>query len=170
MGGIDRFSNLPAHVRGNKAYLKPSTAADATFLASSIIDRAEYGEYPDSLLIMVPVAFTSASGATGATNTLAIQVYDDTASAMGTEATYGSAYSYVYTWVADGANGGIHVYQVDITNANRYVRVKAKLTESGTITVSAQSLAIAVACCGLKEVPSDAYVAAGYQTTSEPTA
>ena len=52
----------------------------------------------------------------------------------------------------------------------RYLHlIKAKLTESGTITISSQSLSIAAACAANPRVDA-AYTDAGYESTTEPTA
>jgi hypothetical protein len=148
---------------------KPQTAADATAVVTEIYDRhAAAMQNPQSCMVVCAVAFTSASGASGATNTLLLEMYHDTASNMATEASLDSD-SYVYTWAANGANDGVHVLPVNLKGANRYLRAKATLTESGTITISSQSLGIAVVFGGMETEPSSSFAAAGYEETTEPS-
>ena len=73
----------------------------------------------------------------------------------------------MYTWAADGDNDGVHVLPVDLRGAKRYLRVQAKLTEAGTITISAQQIASCAVFAGMKSQPSSTYAAAGYEETTE---
>jgi hypothetical protein len=148
---------------------KPQTATDATAVVSEIYDRLSSDmRTPQSCMVVCALAFTSASGASGATNTLLLELYHDTASNMATEAALDTD-TYVYTWAADGANHGVHVLPVNLKGANRYLRAKATLTESGTITISSQSLATCVVFAGMLNQPSSTYAAAGYEETTEPS-
>lgn len=159
------MTDLGAHTLANEGFAKPQTAADATAVVGAIVDRQGY----DSALVIAAVAFTSASGASGAKNTLSLQCFHDSAAAMGSESALKSD-SYVYTWANDGANSGVHVLPVDLQSAERYIRGKATLTESGTITISAQSVAIVVVLGGAQVAPPSGYAAAGYESTTEPSA
>lgn len=149
---------------GHQGFAKNQTAADGTYIAGAEIDRVTYPA--QSALVLCHVAFTSASGASGAKNTLTLALFDDTVTGMASEAVHDSD-TYVYTWAADGANYGIHCLPVDLQSANRYIRAKAKLTESGTITISSQTIALAVVLGGLQVAPGSGYVAAGYENTTE---
>jgi len=148
---------------------KPQTMTDATYIVSEIYDRlAAAMRNPQSCIVVAAVAFTSSSGASGGKNTLTLALFDDTASDCSTEAVYDSD-TYEYTWVADGANHGVHVLPVNLKEANRYLRAKVKLTEAGTITIADQSGTVFVIFGGMLQEPSSTFAAAGYEETTEPT-
>jgi len=151
----------------DQGHAKPQTAADDTYINGAEIDRASYPA--ESALVIAAVAFTTASGQSGASNTLTLAMYHDTVTGMGTEAALDSD-TYAYTWADDGANHGVHVLPVNLEAANRFVRAKAKLTKGGTVTISSQSLGIVVVLGGLQVAPGSGYAEAGYETTTEPVA
>jgi hypothetical protein len=161
-------TDLGAQVVADEGYAKPQTMSDATYINGAEIDRAgAAGTYYDSAVGIFNFAFTSSSGASGGKVTVTLQWYDDTATGMGTEATYGDAYTYEYTWAADGANSGVHVYPIELRGANRYVRLKAKQTKAGTITVSGATGSIAVVLSGMSIIPDAAHSDSGYESTTE---
>jgi len=161
-----------AKVIADNGFAKPQTLTDATFIAGAIIDTIPEGmQRVDQILALFSLAFTSSSGAAGATVIANITTYHDTASDMSGEAALtGGAYSKTFTWVADGANYGILAIPVSLAAANRYVRVKAKITESGTITVGTPLGCIAVVSGGLHVMPDSGYTSTGYSNITEPTA
>ena len=59
---------------------------------------------------------------------------------------------------------------LDLSLAEKYVRVCAKLTKGGTVTISLQEVAATLLLSGLDNVPSPAYDADGYAVTVEPAA
>jgi hypothetical protein len=149
--------------------VKPQTMTDATAIVTEIYDRlAASMQNPQSCMVICALAFTSSSGASGGKNTLSLELYHDTASNMATEASLDSD-SYEYTWVADGANDGVHCMPVNLKGANRYLRAKATLTEAGTITIASQSGTVLVVFGGMDQQPSSSYAAAGYEETTEPS-
>ena len=158
-----------ANVIGKQS-AKPQTMADATALVGAIFDRLDAGlRSPQSMVVQSIMAFTTASGDATGRNTLLVEVYHDTASDMSTEALLDSD-TYVFVWAADGANSFAHFLPVNLKGANRYVRVKMTLTESGTVTTSAWVGGHSVMFGGMDKQPSDDLAAAGYEETTEPSA
>jgi len=147
---------------------KPQTAADDTFIAGAIIDLQATG-YPKSGLAWVNLAFTTASGQAGAKQTLTLKVEHGATSNLADAADYDST-TYEFTWAADGANSRIHNLPLQLASSKRYVRVSAKLVKSGTVTISAQSLATGIVFFPSYEIPNSAYAASGYGNGTEPTA
>jgi hypothetical protein len=147
--------------------VKPQTMADATALVGAIFDRhAAAHPMPMCCLVNAIIAFTTASGDATGYNTILLEVYHDTASNMATEALLDSD-TYVYTWAANGANSGMHAMQVDLSGANRYIRVKLTITEAGTITTSAWVGGHSITFGGMLDQPSSSFAAAGYEDTTE---
>jgi hypothetical protein len=161
----DVFANVIS-----KQSAKPQTMADATALVGAIFDRlsADLGS-PQSMLVNSIMAFTTASGDATGRNAFLVEVYHDTASDMATEVLLDSD-TYTFVWAADGANSIAHAMQVALTGANRYVRVKITLTESGTVTTSAWVGGHSVTFGGMDSQPSSGFAAAGYEDTTEPSA
>lgn len=158
------YAHQPEAVAINsKGSAKPQDLTDDTFIEGGIIDRQDH----ESMEAIFNLAFTSASGVSGAAVTVTIQLFDDSDSAMAAEAAFGDAYTYEYTWAADGANSGVHVLPVDLTLAKRYIKIKAKITESGTITLSNQLGAITACMAGLRVAPDPDHAGDGYQSTVE---
>ncbi len=152
---------------GDEGSAKPQTVTDATDIVGAIVDTNPSGSQRlASMVCKFNTAWTAASGAAGALNTALITVYHDTASDMSTEASYGT-YTAAYTWAADGANSGVFVFPLSLKTANRYVRVKARLTESGTVTVSAQTGSITCDFAGQSVSANAGYVATGYANLTE---
>lgn len=149
-----------------KGKIKIQTAADDTYKTGAIVDRTADG-FAQSALAFANVVFTTASGATGATQTVTLVVEHGDNSAL-SDATTLSSSAQVYTWAADGANDGLHCLAVDLTSAKRYIRAKVKVTKGGTVTISAQSVSGGLVLGGLDTTPDGSYVAAGYKTTTEP--
>lgn len=166
MGSQAMQDIIGGHLLGRQGF-KPQTVSDATAVVGAIIDRAAIGN-PLSMLVQAAVAFTTASGAAGGKQTLLLELYDDTAAGMGTEALYDSD-TYVYTWAANGANSGAHFLPVDLKNANRYVRAKLTITKAGTVTISAQTGSLVYLFGGMQSVPSSSFAQAGYEQTTEPS-
>jgi hypothetical protein len=162
----------PALMRNSGAWLLPEgeggdeTAADDTYLTGAIIDRHLVGN-PQSCTGVVGVAFTSSSGASGASVTLTMEVLGDSDSAMGSATSLGSK-TYEYTWAADGANVGFHTLPVDLwaSTDERYIRIRAKLTKAGTITV-AQALTMGILVGGMDVVPDPEHTSTGVDRTTE---
>ena len=140
-------------------------AADDTYVLSGIIDRQTYGMAQSALAEAHPF-FTSAAGAGGATNTLTLALQHGDESDGSDMADYDTDTD-VYAWAANGANNGHHSLPVDLKAAKRYLRVRAKLTEAGTITVTLQYIPLGLFLLGMDEVPNSNYVAAGYETKRE---
>jgi len=156
-------NDLAGTIVADEGFFKPQTMTNATYINGAEFERQDY----ESALAVFTLAFTSSSGASGGKVTVAIQAYDDTVTGMGTEATWGDAYSYEYTWAADGANSGVHCFPIDLRGANKFMRVKAKITKAGTITVAYEVGSLAVILGGMRKAPDDAYVLAGYESTTE---
>ena len=146
-----------------------ATAADDTYVTGASVDR-KVGATPLSCLAVINPVFTSASGAGGATNTLEGQIQTDDNSAFSSPTQVGSTYTYVYTWVSNGLNGGAHVVEQDLSGAEQYVRWRAKLTESGTITISGQTISGHLVLGGFDQVPTPAKTDTdgAYEATVEP--
>ena len=152
---------------GDEGSAKPQSLTDATDITGAIVDTNPAGSQRfNSMVCKFNVAYTAASGASGALNTALITVYHAADSAMATEASYGT-YTAAFTWAADGANSGVFVFPVSLKTANRYVRVKARMTESGTITISNQIGAITCDFGGQNVAPNSGYVSTGYANLTE---
>jgi hypothetical protein len=161
-------NDIGSAVVANKGYFKPQTMTNATFIVGEEIDlQAAGAEGYQSALAVLVLAFTSSSGNSTGKVSVAIQAYDDTVTGMGSEAAFGDPYSYDYEWAADGANAGVHCLPLDLRLANRFLRVKAKITKSGTITVASELGSLAVILGGMRVTPDAEHVAAGYENTSE---
>ena len=149
-------------------HAKPQTGADDTYVDGAILDRnAAAGDYQSGLAIC-SIAFTTAGGAGGATNVLTLDLQHGDDSGLSDEATFDTD-SYTYTWAANGANSGLHVMPVNLETAKRYIQVRAKLAESGTITTSAWLLSVLFVGIPGQVRPNSAYAAAGYEITVEPS-
>ena len=163
----------PALMRNLGAFMLPEgeggdeAAADGTFVDGAIVDREDKGN-PQCLVALAGVAFTSSSGAAGGKVDLLLEVLSDSDSAMASATSLGTL-AFEYTWVADGANSGIHYLPINlgVSTAERYVRVRAKLTKGGTITV-AQALTVGLVLGGLDYVPDPEYSDDGVSQTTEP--
>ena len=146
---------------------KPQTAADATYVSSEIYDRLSADmKSPQSMVAIAAVCFTTASGNSTGLNTLTLSVEHGDDSGLSDTAELDSD-TYGYAWAADGANHGVHVLPVDLSTAKRYIRVRAKLTKTGTETISAQQIASCAIFGGMDQVPSSTHAAAGYEETTE---
>lgn len=165
------MSASPAHDLNAAAFLVAAgngadhETADDTYVSGAIVDRQSYGN-PQSCIAIAGVAFTTASGMAGATQTITLAVDHDDDSAMASAATQDSD-TFAYTWAADGANSGFHVLPVDLSSADRYIRCKVKMTEAGTATISANALTCGLLLGGMRDVPHANYAAAGHEDVTE---
>lgn len=163
----------PALMKNLGAFMLPEgeggdeSAADGAFVSGAIVDREDKGN-AQCLMALVGVAFTSSSGAPGGKVDLLLEVLGDSDAAMASATSLGTL-AYEYAWVADGANSGLHYLPVklDLSTSERYVRVRAKLTKGGTITV-AQGLTVGLLLGGLDYVSDPEYDADGVSQTTEP--
>ena len=168
--GPSRSVDFFERVVSDEGRAKPQTMADATALVGAEVDTQPQGhEGYRSLEATFQIAFTTASGDSTGKNTVLVEVYEDDVTGMGTETLLKSD-TYVYTWAADGANDGVHILPVSLETAKRFVRAKATITESGTVTTSAWVGAITCSLGGMVVNPDSAYADAGYEATTEPTA
>jgi hypothetical protein len=146
---------------------KPQTISDATAKDGTEVDRTSYPH--QSGLLIANVAFTTASGASGAKNTVLLELEHGDSSGSYETTAYDS-YSYEFTWAADGANSGTLVLPLDLKNAKRYIMGRLTMTESGTVTISSQSASLCLVLGGGENLPHSDYVASGYKDTTEPSA
>lgn len=157
----------PALMRNIGAFLMPEgegatyNVGDATYVTGAIVDRQALGN-PLSCVAIASVMFT-ASAAAGS-NTLTIQLLDSSSASM-TSATAFDSDTYAYT-CSSGANFGIHTLPVDLSSAERYVRVRAKMTKA-TSTIASQAIGVGILFGGLEYVPNSSYAAAGNEATTE---
>ena len=157
-------THIPALLIGKKGF-KSQAAADATYLDGAAVDRS--GAL--SGLAVVVARFTTAAGQTGAANVLTVKIEHDSTSAFTAPSTL-NAYAKTLTWVGNGANEVYAYVPLDLSLAEKYVRVCAKLTKGGTVTISLQEIAATILLAGLDNVPADGYDADGYAETVEPAA
>jgi hypothetical protein len=150
-------------------------AANDTYVFGTAVDMSGHGS-PQSLIGLVMLGFTTASGAAGAKNTLTLIVESADDSAMSTNLTTEKTITYEFVWAANGANIGHFVTELDSSGFKQYARIKAKLTESGTVTISAQSALVGMVLGGSGVLPvplksaTDTNTDGDYQHTTEPSA
>jgi len=154
-----------------KQAFKPQTMSDGTFVTGAIIDTSTLS--PQSLVAIFNYAYTTASGASGAYQTVTLKVEHGAASNLSDAADF-KVFTYQQNWTTDGANSGVVALPVDLrgdptVNASnapckRYIRVSAKLTKSGTVTISAQTGSASAVLGGLLVAPASTYAAAGYNS------
>lgn len=150
--------DLGARLLGQAGF-KPQTAADDTLISGHIVDRHDIG-LPLSMTAAVGHVFTAASTSGSPTNTLTVVIQHGDNSALSDAATLKS-YTLAIT-CGDDTYDGWSFLAADLSAAKRYVRVQAKLTEAGTITVSAQQLTACAVFGGADIEPDPAYVSTGY--------
>lgn len=159
MVAFPNVTNAPAFGVAKLSY-KPQTAADATALVGATFDRTLLS-FPGSCEVETLLAYTDASGVSGATHTCLTQLYHGDASNMSDETVLKSK-SVVVSWVSDAAKQVAVTMPADLSAAKRYLRAKFTVTKAGTVTVSAQTSAQLVRFGGLQTIPAAAYLDAGY--------
>jgi len=143
-----------------KESFKPQTASDATAITGAIFDRSAMS-LPLSAEVVSNLAYTDASGASGATHTVLVTLVHGDASNLSDGAVLKQK-SVVITWASDGAKQFHLTLPVDLSAAKRYVQATFKVTKGGTVTVSAQTAAQSLRFAGLEVTPASAYADAGY--------
>lgn len=158
--------NLGAYsiMAGHLADHEPS---DDTYVNGAAVDRQAYGN-PLSCTAIFGVHFATASGMAGAKITAAIEVQGDDNSSF-TSATSLKTDTYEFTWAANGDNKASLRLPVDLSGAERYVRIRIKITDSGTVTTSERVLTGCLLLHGLEYAPDSNFVAAGEASTTEPS-
>jgi hypothetical protein len=137
---------------------KPQTMTENTFINAKVFDRIDH----HGAQILVPVAFTTAGGAAGAAAVVEVEVASD-ASATGA---FADVLDTVELPVVVGNNNGAHsalaVLPVKLLAAKQFVRVRARIKKTGTVTLSALSGACTIELAQNFSNPSEAYDKTGY--------
>lgn len=167
IGGVSRMTDAGANGLV-KIGFKPQTPSDATYINGATFDRTTLG-YPQSVEVSHCLAYTAASGASGATITVETNIFHGDASNMSDEASYKTK-SVVITWVSDAAKQFAVTLSADLSGAKRYVRAKYKQTKAGTITVTAPIASQVVRFAGFSARPNASYAGAGYFESTDTAA
>ena len=129
--------------------------ADATFVSGAACDLRALGN-PQSCIAVAHAAFTCSAWTDGTQVFNWVVETDDNSSF--TSATELATESTTYTTTGTGLNFGMHTACVDLTAAERYVRVKAKLTKANTATYN-NAISVGILFGGLDVTPDPSYAA-----------
>lgn len=151
-----------------KQSIAPQIPADATTINGTTFDRYALA-MPQSCHLSTNYAYTTGSGAGGATQTVLIQLYSGNASNMSDE-TLLKQKSVVITWATDAAKVAAIQLPVDLSNAGRYIRGKFKTTKGGTVTITLTYVAQTMVLGGLQKQPATAFADAGYFESTDAAA
>lgn len=166
-GGVSRLTDAGA-AGLFKLGFKPQTPSDATYISGATFDRSALN-YPQNMEVAHILAYTAASGASGATITVETNIFHGDASNMSDEASFKSK-SVVITWASDAAKQFHVALSADLSSAKRYVRAKFKETKAGTITVTAPIVAQVVRFGGMMQSPNSSFANAGYFESTDSAA
>lgn len=138
--------------------LKPQTLTENTYANAAVFDRIDC----HGAQVMFPVALTTAAGGADGTVVLEIEVATDVA-ADGAFATIIKTVDLpLLVGTADGAQALLGVLPVKLLKADQFVRVRARVKKTGTITLSAIVGALTIETAQNFSNPSSTYDGDGY--------
>lgn len=142
------------------ALLSQSLTTEKT---GEILDRREAEGQPMTQVEVVGIiAATTASGATGATVETTITVEHGDASDLSDAADFKE---FVYSLTVDNNDGAQNIVvsvPVKLESAKRYIRVKAVVAKTGTVTLSAATGGLAYVKYPMDTIPAANYDSDGY--------